>query len=78
MPKLYDKDTGKLVGEITAEQLEFLNECLVEETDAGTGGTTWTALVIEFLEEEEGDGALVAMLGAALGDREEMDVRWEP
>jgi hypothetical protein len=33
--------------------------------------------VIEFLEEEGGDGTLVAMLRKALGDREEMDVRWE-
>lgn len=77
MPKLYDKDTGKLVGEITAEQLEFLNECLVEETDADRD-YYMDGPVIEFLEEEGGDGALVAMLRAALGDREEMDVRWEP
>ncbi len=77
MPKLYDKDTGKLVGEITAEQLEFLNECLVEETDADRD-YYMDGPVIEFLEEEGGDAALVAMLRAALGDREEMDVRWEP
>ncbi|MCU0224638.1 MAG: galactosyldiacylglycerol synthase [Acidobacteria bacterium] len=77
MPKLYDKDTGKLVGEITAEQLEFLNECLVEETDADRD-YYMDGPVIEFLEEEGGDAALVAMLRAALGGREEMDVRWEP
>jgi processive 1,2-diacylglycerol beta-glucosyltransferase len=77
MPKLYDKNTGNLVGEITAEQLEFLNECLVEETDADRD-YYMDGPVIEFLEEEGGDAALVAMLRKALGEREEMDVRWEP
>jgi processive 1,2-diacylglycerol beta-glucosyltransferase len=77
MPKLYDKISGNLVGEITAEQLEFLNECLVEETDADRD-YYMDGPVIEFLEEEGGDAALVAMLRKALGDREEMDVRWEP
>lgn len=77
MPKLYDKETGKLIGEITSEQFDFLNECLVEESDEDRD-YYMDGPVLEFLEEEGGDGALVAMLKRALGDREEMDVRWEP
>jgi len=77
MPKLYDKETGRFVGEITGEQLDFLNECLVEETDEDRD-YYMDGPVIEFLEEEGGDAALVAVLRKALGDREEMDVRWEP
>jgi len=77
MPKLYDKESGNFVGEITAEQLDFLNECLVEEADEDHD-YYMDGPVIEFLEEEGGDAALVELLRKALGDREEMDVRWEP
>lgn len=77
MPKLYDKHSGTLIGEITGEQLDFLNECLVEESDEDREYYL-DGPVLEFLEEEGGDGALVAMLRKALGEREEMDLRWEP
>lgn len=77
MPKLIDRESGRLIGEITAEQLDFLNECLVEESDEDRD-YYMDGPVIEFLEEEGGDAALVAMLRKALGEREEMDVRWEP
>lgn len=77
MPRLYEKASGKLLGEISEDQLAFLNECLVEESEEDRDYYLDGA-AIEFLEEEGGDAALMALLRQALGDREELEIRWEP
>ena len=74
--KLYDKDTGKALGEITDAQFKFLVDQLEEESLADTDYYVNRAMVF-FLEKRGADDDLVNMLYEMLGDRDEMEVRWE-
>ena len=76
MIKLYDKETGRLLGTIREEQLRFLINQLEEESPDDTDYYINRATV-EVLEQEGGDPALVNLLRAGLGEREEMEIRWE-
>ncbi len=77
MPRLYEKASGRLLGEISEDQLSFLNECLVEESEEDRDYYL-DGPAIEFLEEEGADAALMVLLRKALGDRDEIEIRWEP
>ena len=76
MIRLTDKDSGQLIGTVTDEQFKFLVDLLEEEStedadyfiDSGT---------LEWMEEEGADKSLVSVLRDGLGDREEMEVRWQ-
>jgi processive 1,2-diacylglycerol beta-glucosyltransferase len=76
MIKLYDKETGKLIGEISEAQLQFLIDELVEETktdqDYYIDGPT-----LELLEGNGAEVGLIELLKKALGDRPEMEVEWK-
>lgn len=70
--RLYDLATGACTGEITKEQLKalidaFEEECL-EDRDYYVHRATLPLIK---------DAELVALLERALGEREEMDIRWE-
>jgi hypothetical protein len=75
MAQLYDAESGKLIGTITAEELQFLFEQLeeegVEDQDYYIDRTT-----LEWFEEHGADLHLTALLREALGGREGMDIRW--
>lgn len=75
MAQLYDAESGKLIGTITAEELQFLSEQLeeegVEDQDYYIDRTT-----LEWFEEHGADSHLVVLLREALGSREGMDIRW--
>ena len=76
MIALYDKDTGKALGEITEAQLQFLIDQLEEESLTDTDYYVNRAIIF-FLKERGADDDLVNKLYAMLGDRDEMEVRWE-
>ena len=76
MIKLYDKETGKLLGTIREEQLRFLINQLEEESSDDTDYYINRATV-EVLDQEGGDPALVRLLREGLGEREDMEIRWE-
>lgn len=76
MIKLYVKETGKFLGTITDQQLQFLIDQLEEESLDDTDYYITTATV-ELLEQAGADPALVNLLRQGLGDSEEMEVRWE-
>ena len=76
MIKLYDKETGKLLGTIREEQLRFLINQLEEESSDDTDYYINRA-TIEVLDQEGGDPALVGLLREGLGEREDMEIRWE-
>jgi len=76
MLKLYDKETGRLLGTLREEQLRFLIEQLEEESDDDTDYYINRA-TLEMLVEAGADPALVALLQQGLGEREEMEIRWE-
>ena len=75
MIALYDKETGKSLGTITEEQLQFLVAQLEEEStsdqDYYINETT-----VDLFEEASADKALVALLRGALNGRAEMEIRW--
>jgi hypothetical protein len=76
MPRLVDKETGEIVGTISDEQLEYLQAQLEEESPEDQD--YWFDVAsLDVLEEGGADPALMSVLRAALGDREEMELRWE-
>lgn len=76
MPTLYNKDTGALIGRISAEQLEDLIDFLVEES-ADDRDYYIDQTTLEFLAEQGADEALIAMLAAHLPAGEEgIEIEW--
>lgn len=76
MAKLYNKDSGALIGEITASQLQFLIDEL-EEEDSGDRDYYLNSDQIDIFEENGADAQLVKLLRTALGDKDDMEIRWE-
>jgi len=76
MAKLYNKDSGTLLGEINAQQLQFLIDEL-EEEDSADRDYYINRDQIDIFEENGADAQLVQMLRAALGENEDMEIRWE-
>jgi processive 1,2-diacylglycerol beta-glucosyltransferase len=75
MIRLFDAESDAPLGTITEAQLEFLMEELEEESSTDRDYFINVATV-DMLEEDGADPALLALLRDALGDREEMEVRW--
>jgi hypothetical protein len=75
MIRLYDKETGAALGAITDAQLQFLIAQLEEEsrTDRDYYINRDT---LDGFEESSADANLLALLRAAMGNREEMEIRW--
>lgn len=75
MIKIYDQATGRVFGSISETQLQALMNQLEEESredrDYYINGAT-----IDMFEEKGVDTELVRLLRNALGDREDMDIRW--
>lgn len=76
MPTLINKDTGAVIGSITAEQLQDLIDLLVEESatdrDYYIDQTT-----IEYLEDEGADADLLKMLRAVVPEEGEgIEIEW--
>jgi hypothetical protein len=74
--RLRDKDTGAALGNITEEQLRFLQEQLEEESAEDTDYYINTA-TLEMLEDQGADPALLDVLRKGLGEREDMEVQWQ-
>ncbi len=74
--QLFDNESGEPIGAITRKQLDFLIDQLAEEAlddrDYHINRPT-----IDMLDEEHGQTDLVELLREALGNRDEMEIRWE-
>ena len=75
MVQLHDNDTGAPLGAITDEQLQFLVDQLVEESDQDTDYYL-DRRTLDMLEGKGADPELMGLLRRALGDRSEMEIRW--
>ena len=75
MIQFRDKDTGVVLGEITEAQLQFLIDNLEEESSEDTDYYL-NRTMLEMLKERNPDLELMALLTAALGDREDMEIEW--
>jgi hypothetical protein len=75
MVNLSDAVTGKRIGSITGEQLQFLVDQLEEESLEDRDYAI-TRMTVDYLETQGGDPDLIALLRQALGGREEVMIRW--
>ncbi len=73
MVKVYNEDTGVLIGEISEEQLRFLVGELVEESLDDVDYYLSEATV-DMLEADGADGDLVELLRQALGESGEVNI----
>jgi hypothetical protein len=76
MIHLFDEETGKTIGTITEDQLQYLVDQLEEESPDDTDYYIHRE-TLELFEQDGADAALLEVLRAALGTREEMEIRWE-
>jgi hypothetical protein len=74
--RLTDNDTGAFIGTITDDQLQFLIDELVEETEEDQDYWIDSA-TIDLLRADGGDAVLLDMIAAAIGDRDGIEVAWE-
>ena len=75
MINLYDSETGELFGEISEEQFQFLVDQLEEESLEDQDYAI-TAMTIAYFGEQGADAFLIELLQSALGEREEVVIRW--
>ncbi len=75
MITIYDEATSVLVGAITEAQLQFLTDRLEEESTADTDYYI-NGMTLDAFEQDGADPGLLQLLRKALGDREDMDIRW--
>lgn len=75
MINLYDQATGHRLGSISDEQLQFLMDQMEEESLEDRDYAI-TRMTVDYLETQGGDPALIGLLRQALGNREEVIVRW--
>ena len=75
MIRLRNAETGANLGTISPAQLDFLVEQLEEEFDADQD-YYFDEGTIGMLEDAGADAGLLAMLRAALGEKEGIDIVW--
>lgn len=75
MVKLYDKASGAEIGTVSEEQLRILFDQLEEESP-NDDDYYINRETVYMLEQEGADAALIAILRQAMGDRDDMDIRW--
>jgi hypothetical protein len=73
--RLTDKDTGKEIAQLTADQLADLVDLLEEESPKDRDRFI-NAEAVDFLEENGADQALVKVLREAVGEGEGIEVEW--
>ena len=73
--RLYIKDSDRVLGTITEEQLDDLID-LLEEEDSGDNDYYVDADVLAFLEEEGVDEALLAMIRPHVTADDGVEIAW--
>ena len=75
MVYLFDKESGELIGQITAEQLQFLIDQMEEESLEDRDYSI-TRMEIDYFESQGASPELITLLRKALGGRNEVIVQW--
>lgn len=75
MIQLKETASGKILGEISKEDLQVLIDALVEETETDTDYYI-NRQTLEMLKEKGASDSLMALLEKAMGEREDMDIEW--
>lgn len=75
MIELRDKETGRVLGAISEQELRFLIDQLEEESSHDTDYYINTD-TLEMFAVRGGDPHLLDLLREGLADREEMEIEW--
>lgn len=75
MIEIYNKRSGEYIGEITQEQLQFMQDQMEEESLQDMDYSI-TPLEVEFFVGQGGDPELIDLLRKALGDQKEVIIEW--
>ncbi len=75
MIRLRDKASGKLLGWISEEDLQFLIDNLEEEWEEDTDYYI-NRETVELLKRQGGSQGLIDLLDQALGDKEGIEIQW--
>jgi hypothetical protein len=75
MITLIEKDTNKLLGQISEEQLQYMMDNLEEEWLEDQDYAI-TPLLLQYFEEKGADAELVTLLRNALAGRDEIEIVW--
>ena len=76
MVELSDKETGRILGSITDDQLRYLIDQLEEESDGDTDYYI-DAACLQMLADRSIDPQLLTLLRNGLGSREGMEIEWK-
>jgi len=76
MVKLFDKESGKFVAEISEDQFQFLMNNLEEESSIDED-YYFNEATIEMFKERGADEQLIQILEDAIGSNGEAELRWE-
>lgn len=76
MIKLYDTSNNALIGEINEAQLQFLIDQLEEES-ASDRDYYINQPTLDLFAQRGADADLLALLRGALGQRQDMKIRWQ-
>jgi len=76
MPRLYNKNTGALLGTVSDSDVQCLIDVL-EEEDSKDVDYFIDLDTVDILEGNGASDALAQMLRTAIGATEGLDVRWE-
>lgn len=76
MIKLFDNESGEVLGEITEEQLDFLMDQLEEESSEDDDYYI-NQDTLDMLSEAGASDELLEMLQEAIGEDGEAEIRWE-
>ena len=76
MIDLYDSETNNLIGSITDAELEFLVDALEEESREDQDYSI-SPDTIAVLADGQATDHLIALLRAAVGTSEGVDIRWQ-
>ena len=75
MIQLRDKETGRELGTITEDQLQFLMSEFEEES-LEDNDYYLNTVTLDMLAERSTDSQLIGLLRKGLGDRQEMEIEW--
>lgn len=75
MVRFFDKASGAEIGTVNDEQFQILADQLEEESRTDDDYYI-NRETVYMLEQEGADPALIAILRQAMGDRDDMDIRW--
>lgn len=76
MPNLYNAENGALISLISNDQLQFLIDNLEEESSTDRDYAI-EDMTLAYFQTVGIDPALLELLKKALGDRQQIIIRWE-